>query len=219
MEFFWLTFAAFLTLAVLSFLYKDNPFYKFAEHLFVGVAAGYVVCVEYFNVFLPNLWRPLTTAGKWELIIPFALGLALFTRFFNKWAWISRWPMSIIIGTYAGLAVIGFASGDLVLQLEASMIPVISIPDAQSFVAAPSIMSFLQVLANPVFTLGLISVLIYFFFSVEHRGSIRPIALTGTTLLMIGFGAGYGYTVMTRIALLFDRLYFLFVDWLHIAKV
>jgi len=31
--------AAFLTLSIFSFLYKDNPFYKFAEHLMVGVSA------------------------------------------------------------------------------------------------------------------------------------------------------------------------------------
>jgi hypothetical protein len=126
--------------------------------------------------------------------------------------------MSVIIGTYAGLAVIGFASGDLVLQLQASMIPVISVPKAQVFAGSPGIMSFLDVLANPTLTIGLICVLFYFFFSTEHRGSLRPIATTGITLLMIGFGAGYGYTVMTRIALLFDRLYFLFVDWLHLAN-
>ena len=33
--------AVFLTLAIFSFLYKDNAFYKIAEHLFVGVSAGY----------------------------------------------------------------------------------------------------------------------------------------------------------------------------------
>ena len=32
--------AAFLTLAIFSFLYKDNPFYKIAEHIFVGISAG-----------------------------------------------------------------------------------------------------------------------------------------------------------------------------------
>lgn len=219
MDFFWLTVAAFLTLAVFSFLYKDNPFYKFAEHLFVGVAAGYVVCIEFYNVFLPNLWRPLWDGGNWELLIPFALGVALFSRFISKWAWISRWPMSVIIGTYAGLAVIGFASGDLVLQVQASMIPVISVPAVKTFAASPGVMTFLQAIANPIFTLGLITVLFYFFFSTEHRGTMRPVALSGITLLMVGFGAGYGYTVMTRIALLFDRLYFIFVEWLGIAKV
>jgi len=32
--------AAFLTLCIFSFLYKDNPFYKFAERLVAGVATG-----------------------------------------------------------------------------------------------------------------------------------------------------------------------------------
>src|SRR5438093_458334 len=31
----------FFTLAVLSFLYRDNPIYRFAEHFFVGVAAAF----------------------------------------------------------------------------------------------------------------------------------------------------------------------------------
>jgi len=31
---------ALLTLCIFSFLYKDNPLYKFAERLFVGVTAG-----------------------------------------------------------------------------------------------------------------------------------------------------------------------------------
>ncbi len=33
--------AVFLTLAIFSYLYRDNPFYKIAEHVFVGVSAGY----------------------------------------------------------------------------------------------------------------------------------------------------------------------------------
>ena len=32
---------ALLTLMILSFLYRDNPFYRFAESLFVGVSAAY----------------------------------------------------------------------------------------------------------------------------------------------------------------------------------
>ena len=29
------------TLALFSFLYKDNPFYRIAEHIFAGLSAGY----------------------------------------------------------------------------------------------------------------------------------------------------------------------------------
>ncbi|MBK6767204.1 MAG: hypothetical protein IPG71_13205 [bacterium] len=145
------------------------------------------------------------------------VGLALFSRFSQSYGWISRWPLAVIIGTYAGLAVIGFASGDLILQVQASLIPVFEPATVKTFASEPSVTGFLNIFTNPLFTLGLISVLFYFFFSVEHKGGLKHIALSGTTLLMIGFGAGYGYTVMTRIALLFDRFYFLFVEWLKVA--
>ncbi len=217
MEFFWLSIAGLCTIAILSFLYSDNPLYKVAEHFFVGIAAGYVVCAEFYNVFLPNLWRPLTSGTDYWLIIPLILGIALFTRFSDNLGWISRWPMSVIIGTYAGLAVIGFASGDMVLQVQASLIPVFEPATVSKFSGEPSLLNFLQIFRNPLFTLGLISVLFYFFFSIEQKGALKHVATTGTTLLMIGFGAGYGYTVMTRIALLFDRFYFLFVEWLKVA--
>ena len=61
MEFFWTTVAAVLTLCVFSFLYRDNPLYKFVEHLFVGIAAGYVLAVQFHNVFVPNIWHPLVS--------------------------------------------------------------------------------------------------------------------------------------------------------------
>ena len=35
--------AAFLTLGIFSYLYRDNPFYKIAEHVFVGVSAADLV--------------------------------------------------------------------------------------------------------------------------------------------------------------------------------
>ena len=52
--------AGVLTLAIFSFLYKDNPVYKFAEHLFVGTSAGYWFIYNVYNIFVPNVlvaWR------------------------------------------------------------------------------------------------------------------------------------------------------------------
>ena len=62
----WVWIEAIMTLAILSYLYKDNPVYKLAEHLFIGVAAGYYVAIEWHNVFLPNLWRPMVGIGEGE---------------------------------------------------------------------------------------------------------------------------------------------------------
>jgi len=50
--------------------------------------------------------------------------------------------------------------------------------------------------------LGVLACLVYFFFSIEHRGVVGHTARVGTWVLMITFGAAFGYTVMGRIALL-----------------
>ena len=75
--------AAFLTLCVFSFLYRDNPFYRFAEHLFVGAAAGYLLAVQYQNVIIPNVWLPLTSAKLGTIVltlVPLTLGLLMLAR-------------------------------------------------------------------------------------------------------------------------------------------
>ena len=72
-----------------------------------------------------------------------------------------------------------------------------------------SVISILIVLVGAV-----LACLVYFFFSVPHRGVVGGLARGGVWLLMITFGASFGYTVMGRIALLADRLQFLFDDWL-----
>ena len=51
--------SAFLTLAILSFLFNDNPLYKAAEHLFAGVSAGYGIVLAYWSFLRPNLFGKL----------------------------------------------------------------------------------------------------------------------------------------------------------------
>ena len=48
--------AAFLTLCIFSFLYKDNPFYTMAEHIVVGVSAGYFTVLLFRTTVKDNLW-------------------------------------------------------------------------------------------------------------------------------------------------------------------
>ncbi len=67
---------------------------------------------------------------------------------------------------------------------------------------------------NLLIVSGVLSALVYFLFSVEHKGVIGRVARAGTWTLMICFGAAFGYTVMGRIALLAIRFEFLFDEWL-----
>ncbi|MFN8549698.1 MAG: hypothetical protein U0527_17440 [Candidatus Eisenbacteria bacterium] len=194
------TLAGFLTLAIFSFLFRDNPIYKFAEHLFVGLASGYYVALQFHTVFLPNLWHPLTREGQIVNLIPLALALLLFSRFIPNLAWLSRWSIGLMVGAYAGLALIGALQGDLIAQVKANMLPLTTD-------------SALRNLGNFILIVGTLACLIFFFFSTEHRGAVGVTARVGIWFLMISFGASYGFTVMGRIALLIGRLSFLFHDW------
>ncbi|MDD3627050.1 MAG: hypothetical protein PHV06_06995 [bacterium] len=197
----WNLVAAFLTFCIFSFLYKDNPFYKFAEHLFVGVSLGYSTCIILFNAFIPKVVNPLFTdfSGHWHLLIAVILGLMYFFRFIPKYRWLIRFPMAIQIGFTAGISVTLRMDARLFKQLK--------------FTIAP-----LDNIYTIIVLIGVISVLIYFLFTFERKGILRPIAKLGTIFLMIGFGATFGNTVMARISLLIGRISFLLQDWLHILK-
>ena len=211
----------FLTLAVFSFLYRDSPIYRLAEHAFVGVATGYAVVVQFHTVFMPNLVRPLRDDGirgllngqyHWAallLIIPAVLGCMIFFKFYDRLAWVARWPMAIVIGYYSGAAIIGSAQGDLIPQVRANLVPFVKAGAWQAFVDTPGLFTGLNVIYNPILIVGTLCCLIYFFFSKEHKGMTGGAATVGIWFLMVSFGASYGSTVMTRVSLFLERAYFL----------
>ena len=67
---------------------------------------------------------------------------------------------------------------------------------------------------NIIIVIGVLSSIVYFFFSIEQKGYVGKTAKLGIWFLMITFGAAFGYTVMGRIALLAIRIEFLLNDWL-----
>ncbi len=194
--------AALLTLFVFSFLYRDNTLYRLAESIFAGVSFGYYVGLAKMNTLEPNLFRPLfgDFSHHWTLIIPFALGLILYLRYVPKLAWISNWSLAVYIGYYIGVNLIQRLHGEIIPQAKGTMLPLVGV-------------DFSQMLGNLVIIVGVITVLIYFFFSSPHKGPLKLSARIGIYFLMISFGASFGYTVMGRISLLIGRLTFLVDDW------
>jgi hypothetical protein len=193
----WLS--AFLTIAIYSFLYKDNPLYKAAEHLFIGISVGYSIVGVYYNAVLPNLITPLFEKGDLSVLIPGLLGLLMISRFIPKYDWLSRITICFVLGTSIGIGVPLGIQASLLKQLEGTMLPMTS-------------------LDNILLVVGIFSVMIYFFFSTEHKGLVNTISKVGIVFIMVGFGASFGYTVMARISLLIGRLEFLFHDWIHLIK-
>lgn len=208
--FLWTTFAVFLTLATFSFLYKDNPFYKFAEHLVVGVSAGYFVIILWHTGLVPLVFQRLADGDWWLLwinssdpkyLIPSILGIMMWTRFSKKYSWVSRWPMALYIGISVGVAIPLEMANRVNKQLYAMMTPI----NWDNFFGN----GYLDIAAGYsqiILFVGALAALIYFFFSKEHTGAFGAVAKFGLWILMIGFGASFGFTVMARISLFINRI-------------
>ena len=195
--------AALLTLACLSFLYKDNPFFRFAESLFAGVSLGYYVGITLNQTLMPNLWEPMRQnfGQNWDLLVPGLLGVILYMRYLPKFGWVSRYALAIYVTYYIGVDFTRRLHGEVLPQLGRAILP-LSHFDSRTLVSA-------------IFMLGVGSVLIYFFFSREQGPVTKRIARAGIWFLMISYGAAFGFTVMGRVALLIGRLNFLILQWIY----
>jgi hypothetical protein len=192
-----------LTLFIFSFLYKDNPLFKIGEHLYVGISVGYSVVVVWFTVFVRLVGQEIIK-GNFKPLIPVVIGLLIWTRFIPKMAWLSRLAFAFVVGFGSGIAIPRAVSSFILKQIEDTVNPLVSM--------ANGTVSLSLNLANPqsgintiILLIGVVSVLFYFFFSVEHSGPGYVTARTGIYFLMIGFGAAFGYTVMSRMSLLIGR--------------
>jgi hypothetical protein len=192
---------AFFTLALFSFLYKDNPVYKLAEHIFAGLTAGYQVGLVWDTVVIQKLWDPMIYDGKWWLFVPGILGFLMFARFWPKYSWVSRVSLAFVMGTTSGVFITTQLHGLVLPAMKSTMLPL-----GGGGGLAQAVLAIIVVV-------GVVSTLFYFYFSKEHTGALGVTAKVGIWFIMISFGAHFGYTVMGRVSLLIGRVYFLFYDW------
>jgi hypothetical protein len=206
----WQTIGALLTLCIFSFLWRDNPFYRFAEHLFVGISLGYTIAITWQSTVYPSLVQPLfmdphvPIGQKILLVIPMLLGFLYFTAFIPKVGWMMRIPMGLLMGYGMGIYIPGAVQTAIVKQVQGSLL-------------TPTMLTRWDLLLFGIISLvGIVCSLVYFFFSRERKGALKLASDVGIVYLMVGFGASFGYTVMSRMSLLIGRFQFLLRDWLGI---
>ena len=220
MEIFGIWLAAFLTLSIYSFLYRDNPFYRFAEYLFIGISVGYYIVIYIHQGFIPFAWEPFWAAVKpfWPGIpreagwigliklIPIALGLLFFGGLSPRHTWLIRYPSAVLVGFGSGLSIPLMLQTFIFAQTRGTVEPFAAINAGT--------LSPWGIIEAVLMFIGVACTLTYFFFSVEHRGPVKWLSKVGIAFLMIGFGAAFGNTVMGRVALLIQRVDFLLNDWI-----
>ena len=197
--------AGLLTLAILSFLYRDNPAYKMAESLLIGVSIGYFLVITWTKTIMDLLVDPLFYDAKWPLVIPMALGIMMFGRFHKKTSSLSRIPIAVLIGSGAGVAIPAMLEARILKQVSATVGPLLTdtgMPDISVIVVL----------------IGVLTTLSYFYFSREHKGTLGVSAKVGTYFLMAFFGTTFGYTVMSRMSTFIGRMEFLLSDFLRLTQ-
>lgn len=196
-----------VTFGIYSILYKENPYYRFCEHIFIGLTNGLAIYLTWKDVLKPQWWDPMVGKGQWWWVLTVPAGLTFYFIYSKRNAWISRLMMGVLFGIGAGMAFQSFA-GLYFPMIKGSFKPVIPGP-ALSWPAAWN---------NLVFVIVLVTVMAYFFFSIDHKAkSVKTTAALGRWFLMFAFGAMFGATVMARMSLFIGRIDFLTNDWAPIV--
>lgn len=209
------------TLAIFSFLIRENPFYRFFEHLFIGIAAGFLPIFTIKDFLWPRVLAPMsgfttvqypdgTYAEPYQplyllYIAPMLFGLLYYFLYSRKYSWLAKVVIGFSLGYSAGLTFKGFFA-EMLPQLTSSFKPLIVLGEGG--------IDWTSSANNCFFVVTLFSVMYYFFFSFRRdSGSSKAVSNTGRMLMMICFGAFFGSTVMARMALLVERMHFLLVEW------
>jgi hypothetical protein len=209
--------AVLLTLALLSYLIADNPIYRIAVHLFIGLSAGYAVVLAWFTVIQPQLVAPLLAsltpgAGAstgvssllWPVLPVLVGGLLLVLKTLRVASRAGGLVIALMVGVGAAVAVGGAITGTLLPQTSATFV---------SLLPAGSAAFFEQAIEGLFVVVGTLATLGFFYYGaraeaggpVERPGFIRPVAAVGQVFIGIAFGVMYAGALAASIAILAER--------------
>jgi hypothetical protein len=214
-SFLWTVTSFLLTLMIFSYFFGDNPLFRMATYVFVGVTAGYVAVLIVYQVLLPRLIWPLlhgSTAERALVIFPLILSILLLTKLSPKFAQLGSIPMAYLVGAGAAVIISGAATGTIVHQARAA----INMFDMQS-AAAQANGPVSQLFTATIVLVGTVSSLAYFHFSAKPKANgtaqrsnlMELLAKIGQVFIAITLGALFAGVYATAITALIERLDFI----------
>ncbi|TMB85578.1 MAG: hypothetical protein E6J39_00860 [Chloroflexi bacterium] len=196
--------AVLVTLGVWSYLIGERRLLRISQLLLAGLATGYLSLIAIREVLIPQLIKPLAaSSAHLELVLDLLLVAVLVAG-----RWLPRRvvavPAAILVGGTVGYALGGAVTGTLLPQLAAGMAP---------RAAGPG-----DALAGAIGVAITVPVLLSFLHGVPRGRLLTGAATTGRWLMLGGLGAWFGFLLLSRLALLVDRIGFLLGDWLGVLR-
>jgi hypothetical protein len=205
--------AAFLgfvfTLLIFSYVLGDNPLFRIATYIFVGVTAGYVAAVAFWQVLWPDLFYPLFYEGGPQnalLAVPLMLIGLMLMKASPRTTQFGAPAMAFIVGVGAAVAIAGAVIGTLTPQTVATI---------NAFDLRASANPFETLFNSGLILMGVVSTLTYFHFggraaddgSVRRLAVIEWIAWTGRIFIAITLGAVFAGVYIAALTALVERLF------------
>lgn len=198
------------TVMILSYLIGDNPLFRVSVYLFVGVSAGFVAAVAWWQVLWPDVVVPVlsgTPMQKALLAVPILLSGLLLMKAWPPFTRLGMPAMGLLAGVGAAVAAGGAVNGTLVPQVGAT----INVFGSRSLTTVYALLDGVLVVA------GMVTTLVYFHFgartmadgTVRRFSVIEMTAFVGSIFVAITLGVLFAGIYAAALTALIERLHFL----------
>lgn len=197
-----------MTLLVFSYLIGDNPLFRFAIYLFIGISSGYAATAVWHYLLVPRLFSRLGDLNQLVLlVVPLILGISLLAKLSPRIAWLGNFAMAVLVGVGAATAVGGALIGTLLPQAQAAI-------DAFDWGAPGSPNFFVRLFEGTVMLLGTVLTLASFQFTagrapdgtVKRNPVFEGIAWSGRLFIAITLGVLFAGVYMAALTAMIERL-------------
>lgn len=195
--------ASLFTVWIYSIAFRDNDFFKFAEYTFVGAAAGHSLVYGVDNLRRYG-WDNLM-GGAYLYIVVFLLGILLYSRYHPQYFWVSRYPLSIMVGIGIGLSMRAVVTAEFIAQIKSTAgIKLIGVSDP------------IALISNLIFIILVVTTVYFFLFTFPkaHEGGLSIIPRIARYGMMAAFSYSFANTVLSRYNMIFGRLDYIYNQWL-----
>jgi len=197
--------SAILTIMITTLAWRDQPVSKFAEHIYVGVVTANTIVMAWRNI--KTIGFAKISAENIVYILAIVLRLMAFARYSEKYFWIYRYPIALVVGIGVGVSMRGLVGASFLDQIRDSFYNLAVPGDAFA--------SF----NNLAMLVILVSCLLYFIFTIKATRSAAAVKLSalGRYAMMAAFGYSFANTIATRINQYAGRISFLVLEWLKLG--
>ncbi len=205
-----------ITILILSYLLPgDNPLFRAATYVFVGVAAGYVAAVAILEVIVPLLVQPIWSGEAFTgdlpdklLVFPLLGSALLITKVSARLSRLGQLSVAYLVGVGAAVTIGGALQGTLMPQISAT-IDGFYVGQVNNFGEMTRIL-----LSSGIILLGVVSTLAYFHFGARQQAGgstkrnlfINILSLIGRFFIATTFGVLFAGVYMAALTALIERV-------------